>query len=57
MATFVYRCPSTGLNVQGWTADEPSDKDSGQYRTVTCTMCRRVHVVNPATGKLMSEDK
>jgi hypothetical protein len=24
MATFLYRCPNTGLNVQGWVADAAS---------------------------------
>jgi len=57
MATFVYRCPSTGLNVQGWAADDPSENNGSPYRTVTCVMCQRVHVVNPSTGKLLSEDR
>ena len=56
MATFVYRCPATGLQVQGWTADDPSENDGSPYRVVTCLMCKRIHLVNPATGKLSSEE-
>jgi hypothetical protein len=26
LATFVYRCPNTGLNVQGWLADDPTKR-------------------------------
>ena len=25
--TFLYRCPNTGQNVQGWSADEVTDDD------------------------------
>jgi hypothetical protein len=53
MRAFVYRCPATGFNVQGFAGDDrqpvaaPSDN---VYEAVTCTACRRVHLVNPATG-------
>ena len=56
MATFVYRCPSTGLNVQGWLADDPSDNEDSRYAPVTCLMCQRIHLVDPATGKLSLEE-
>jgi hypothetical protein len=45
MATFVYRCPTTGRNVQGWLADDPTDSDA-VYETVTCLDCTRVHLIN-----------
>jgi hypothetical protein len=35
MATFVYRCPTTGLNVQGWFADDPSEHEGEVYETIT----------------------
>ena len=28
MATFVFHCPNTGLNVQGWSAEETTAWDS-----------------------------
>jgi hypothetical protein len=27
MGAFLYRCPTTGLNVQGWIADEVGDDE------------------------------
>jgi hypothetical protein len=56
MPTFIYRCPATGLNVQGWIADDPSEDESSKYRAVTCLMCKQFHLVNPNTGKLSSEE-
>lgn len=55
MLPFLYRCPVTGLNVQGLgidkthTGDDPginSGMDSGM-RTVMCLACRRIHIVKP----------
>jgi hypothetical protein len=54
MAGFAYRCPNTGLNVQGFTVDDPADDDS--YLPVTCIICTRVHLVNPRSGKVVGTD-
>jgi hypothetical protein len=54
MATFLYRCPNTGLNVQGWSADEVPSSET--YEVVTCLACGRVHLVNPATGKTPDDE-
>ena len=36
--TFAFRCPNTGLNVQGWSAEEiPDEQDTQQ--TITCAAC------------------
>ena len=56
MATFLYRCPNTGFRVQGYTPEKTSGDDDA-YETVTCLACQRVHLVNPATGKVMGEDE
>jgi hypothetical protein len=50
---FVFRCPNTGLNVQGWVAENPSEPESEAYEAVTCTACARVHLVDPRTGKIL----
>lgn len=50
---FVYRCPSTNLRVQGWVADDPSERDEKSYKAVICTICARIHLVNPKTGKVL----
>jgi len=52
MPTFLFRCPNTSQNVQGFTAEEVSD-DPDAYESVTCLACRRVHMVNPASGKVL----
>jgi hypothetical protein len=57
MATFVYRCPITALNVQTWLADDPSGDDVEVYETVTCLACTRVHLVNRSTGKVLGGDE
>jgi hypothetical protein len=42
--------------VQGWLADDPTDGDDDAYVAITCKACKRVHMVNPETGKLLGED-
>jgi hypothetical protein len=56
MPAFLYRCPNTNLNIQGWIADDPDDGDDNSYEAVTCLACRAVHIVNPKTGKLVGDD-
>jgi hypothetical protein len=46
MATFVYRCPNMGLNVQGWVADDPTEGDAETYQPIPCTICTRLHLVD-----------
>jgi hypothetical protein len=58
MATFIYRCPTTGLKVQGWLADESSSKnDSTSYEAVICTACTGVHFINRKTGRSVGDDE
>jgi hypothetical protein len=56
MAPSLYRCPTTGLNVQGWLADDPSGGNDDVYETVTCLACTRVHLINRSTGKVVGGD-
>jgi hypothetical protein len=56
MAPFLYRCPNAGLHVQGWIADDTSGSGSETYESLLCTACRQVHLVNPATGKVLGAD-
>jgi hypothetical protein len=53
MATFVYRCPTTGMNVQGWLADDPSEHEGEVYETITCVACTRVHLINRSAGRVL----
>jgi hypothetical protein len=52
--TFFYRCPNTGLNVQGWSTDEATDEDD-TYQSFQCVACTWVHLINPKTRKLLGE--
>ena len=56
MAVFLYRCPNTGLKVQGWAADNPKPQTDATYEPVTCTACTRLHMVNPSTGRVLGSD-
>jgi len=56
MATFLYCCPTSGLRVQGWIADDPMEDRVERFEAVTRLACTRVHIVNPKTGKLLGED-
>ena len=69
MSGFIYRCPVTGLNVQGWLSSErpsgnewsigrdPSGPDDNTFETVVCPVCARIHLVNPKTGKTLGADE
>jgi hypothetical protein len=54
MATFIFRCPCTGWNVQAHTED--NDKKGQTFEVVTCIACQQLHLVNPETGKVAGED-
>ena len=55
--SFVYRCPNTGLKVQGWVADDPAEDDAESFEPMTCTICTRVHLVSQKTGKVLGADE
>jgi hypothetical protein len=55
MTAFVYRCPATGLKVQGHVADDLIDGET--YQPVTCIACGRVHLVNAKSGKVLDPAK
>jgi hypothetical protein len=56
MGAFIYRCPTTALDVQGWFADEVADNEETTYEPVTCLACSQVHLVNRATRKVLGQD-
>ena len=55
MHVFLFRCPLTGYNVQGQVDVVLQDLPEQSYRATDCIACRSTHLVNPRTGKLMSE--
>lgn len=56
MVPFVYRCPVTGLKVQGVFADDVPAEKSNTYEPVTCIACTRIHLVNRSTGKTLYDE-
>ena len=54
MASFVFRCPNTRLNVQGFIADDPADAEA--FEPVICTACTRVHLVDSKTGRVLGDE-
>lgn len=55
MLTFIFRCPTTGLNVQGSIKKTGDDIPShvGQH----CLACGGMHIVSPNDGRLLSDDR
>jgi hypothetical protein len=53
MRAFVFTCPTTAMKVQGWAEAAPAAND--YYEAVQCTACKRVHLVNPITGRAAGE--
>jgi hypothetical protein len=51
MADVLYRCTTTGQNVQVWYADDVPD--DSVYISLRCPACARVHLVNRAGRTLM----
>jgi hypothetical protein len=57
MPTFIFRCPNTGLIVQGWSAEEIPDDEPDTYETITCTACGQLHLVNRGTGRVLGDER
>jgi hypothetical protein len=55
MPPFPYRCPNTGLRVQGFIAEEVQD-DTDRYEPINCLACQQVHYVVPNTGKVLGQE-
>ncbi len=53
---FVYRCPNTGKQVQGWAAEDPYESETDAYESVRCIACMGVHMVNQKTGEVLGAD-
>jgi hypothetical protein len=49
MNPFLFRCPRTGLKVQGFAADDTTDREGNAIVQVTCHACGSVHFINPKT--------
>ena len=52
MATFIFRCPTSGQNVQGSIA-QGSVEQATTCVSVNCTACGQFHYVDLATGRVL----
>ncbi len=52
MSTIGFRCPTTDLSVQAWVAEEISANKEPCVK-LRCLACRLVHIVNPASGRVL----
>jgi hypothetical protein len=58
MTPLLFRCPSTGMMVQGFHADDAaSENNENSYIGVRCLACNRMHLINPRTGKVLGADQ
>jgi hypothetical protein len=56
MVHVVFRCSTTGMNVQHWVDDDTSRReDTSGYDAVSCPACARLHFVHRATGTTLGQ--
>lgn len=53
MQTFLFRCPTTGYNVQG--SFEETGSPLPTYVGQHCLACRGLHIVDPRNGHLLAD--
>ena len=55
MTHFIFRCPTTDINVQHW-LDEEQDISENEYEGIICLACTGLHFLNRKNGKLLGQD-
>jgi len=53
---FLFRCPTTGEEVQGFLVEETLSDNPDAYEPVTCLSCGQVHLINLKTRKIAGEE-
>jgi len=53
---YLFHCPITGSDVQGFLVEEAPSDDPKSYTAVCCLACGQTHLVNFTTGKTVGED-
>lgn len=58
MSSFLFRCPATGMVVTGHQHDTPAAIPGPHLVFVAerCPACGGLHIVNPATGRLLAQE-
>jgi hypothetical protein len=54
MASAIFRCPATSMNVQHW-LDDDQDVPENEYEVITCLACTKLHLINRKTGKILGQ--
>jgi hypothetical protein len=57
MATFLFKCPTTGYRVQGHVELEDEAAEEGTFVPVNCPVCSQVHLVDPKTTEVAGAAK
>ncbi|RXH18341.1 hypothetical protein [Bradyrhizobium guangzhouense] len=57
MSKTLFRCPNTGMNVQHHVGEASSETKDGAVVVVSCPACARIHLMNVATGRLVSDPR
>jgi hypothetical protein len=52
---YLFHCPITGSDVQGFLVEEAPSDDPNSYTPVCCLACGQMHLVNLRTGKTVGE--
>jgi hypothetical protein len=52
---FIFRCPTTGLDVQHIFDEAPETNDDRAYVGVRCLACSGIHPVSRNNGRLISD--
>jgi hypothetical protein len=53
---YIYKCPTTGLDIQGMRDDGATPTGTTRrFELVHCPACGRPHIVEPTTGRLLSD--
>jgi len=55
MRSVIFRCPTTGKQVQHFLAEEIGPDDHHRFNAVQCAACGLTHLINRATGKVLGQ--
>jgi hypothetical protein len=53
MGAFLFKCPTTGHNVQAFRVEDQDSDNESSYHSMECLACGQVHFVNPVTRKVL----
>jgi hypothetical protein len=45
------------MKVQGWVADDPTEREGVTYEPIPCRICMQAHLVDPKTGRVLGADE